>query len=102
MYTPQRVLLAPLSNVSQGRALPTLPTASPALRLVLVSGDGGEPCERPNVVGDAGGPEERHGERVGTLQVTHKELHGPPGARKKSQGQQELPQHGWNFSVTII
>lgn len=102
MHTRQRVLLAPLSNVPQGRALPTLPTASPAPRPVLVPGDGGEQCERPDVVGDAGSTEQRHGERVGTLQVTHKELYGPPGARKRSQGQQELPQHGRDFSVTIF
>lgn len=96
------MLLAPLSNVSQGRALPTLPPASPALRPVLVPGDGGEQCKRPDAIGDAGGTKQRHGEGVGTLQVIHKELHGPPGARKKSQGQQELPQRGRDFSVTII
>lgn len=54
------------------------------------------------MVGNAGGTEQRHGERVGTLQVSHKELHGLPGARKRSQGQQQLPQHGKDFSVTII
>lgn len=54
------------------------------------------------MIGDAGGTEQRHGERVGTLQVTHKELHGPPGARNKSQGQQELPQCGKDFSATVI
>lgn len=37
------------------------------------------------MVGDAEGTEQRYGERVGTLQVTDKELHGPLGARKRSQ-----------------
>lgn len=51
--------------------------------------------------GDAGNAVQRHEERVGTLQVTHKKLYGPPGARKRSQGQLDLPQHGRDFSVTI-
>lgn len=54
------------------------------------------------MVGEAGGTEQRHRERVRIFQVTHKEFHGPPGAMRKSQGQQELPQHSRDFPVTTI